>query len=151
MSATPWGRFTTPQPEGFCYWQEGRALFSGAGNNPRRAPSCRLNLRTGEILTLPPNSDTPRDTPIYKLRLDRWTGGGVPLVRVHPFALLHLLVTNQVPATELALAVGTVGMHAVYYSQPFTTPCGLLKMLGVKRAVLAFGTTFDLDVRRHAG
>jgi hypothetical protein len=128
---------------------EGRALYAGAGNNPRTSPSCRLDLMTGQILTLPPSSSRPVATPAYKPRFARWEGGGVPVVRAHPFALLHFLATDQVPAMQLSQAARTVGSHAVHYSHPLTTPCSLLSMLGARRLVLAFDTSYDLDVRQY--
>ena len=150
LSATPWGRYRTERREGFCYWMEGRALYAGAGDNPQTSPSTRLDLTTGRILTLPPNSDDPQATPTFEMRFNRWTSGGIPVVRAHPFALLHLLATGQVPAAVVSQAAQTVGNHAMYYSHPLTTPCALLRMLGLNRIVLAFDTRYDLDVRRYS-
>lgn len=149
MPSTPWGQFTTRQREGFCYWKEDGALFVGAGDNPRTSPSCRLNLRTGNILTWPGDSDQPHPTAPYEIEVSPWKGRDVPVVRMHPFGLLHLLITGQAPLHQLTVAARTVGGHAMYYSTPLVTRCVLLSMLGVKRAVLAFDTTYDLEVRRY--
>lgn len=151
MSAsTPWRRYTTRKREGFCYWKEGEALFVGAGNNPSASTSCRLNMVTGRILTWPGTADRPHATSPYSLDLPLWRGKGIPVVRMHPFGLLHLLVTGQAPDHQLMVAARTVGGRgAYYYSMPLTVSCILLSMLGVDRAVLAFDTTYDLDIRRY--
>ena len=148
---TPWKHYATRAQERFCYWMDGRGLFVGAGNNPANSPSCRLDVRTKELLTMPGRTDQPLRTRPHRMQLSPWQGTEVPMIRVHPFGLLHLLVSGQVPAEDLVRAARVIGNEALYYSLPLTTPCSLLRMLGANRAVLAFDTRYDLDVRRYDG
>lgn len=147
MSATPWARYRTAQPESFTCWLERGVYYMGVGNDPDSSPSLRLHFQSFQLLLLPSQAKEPQPVAAFRLHLPFWTGSGVPYVQLHPLAMFHLLATEQVPRSDIAQGMKTVGRSsAFYYSCPLTMECDILGMLRVDRAVLAFATNFDLRV-----
>jgi hypothetical protein len=84
----------------------------------------------------------------YEFRLDRWTRREIPVIHMHPFGLLHLMVSLQGPA-PLLLYASIVGLQSGKNRLliPVDKDCGLLRMLGVSGAMLSVTASDNLDVR----
>lgn len=99
-----------------------------------------LNRSTNRIEVTVPDRGTQQMSP-YRFSLSRWTGRGVPCLRTHPLAILHLLVSGQCDRTELLEAIPLFPPGKSGVIMPILRPCELLGMLGVQRANLGFATT----------
>lgn len=145
MPAPPWAALRTASPERFSFRGRNNELVMFAGNE--NLLICRLNLR-GKRLRL----EVPRrggiDVLPYRLSLPRWTSVEPPLVRMHPFALLHLLATGQVDTNELLQHATQMGQDTVRFTIAITQPCDLLRILALPRAAVVFSTSYGLSMAR---
>ena len=116
----------------------GDVVTVGLGSHPARRIVGRLD--NGQIRVKVPGRGTQQMAP-YQFNLSRWTGGGVPCLRTHPIAILHLLVTRQCNRDELLEALPRFIPGVPGVIMPIEHTCALLNMLGVPRANLGFATT----------
>ena len=146
---TPWASYKTDKPESIVCWLSQGCLHMSAGNNPNKSPSIRLNPQNREILVWPASAPAPVRAVPYRLHLPRWRERSVPWISLHPFAMIHLLVTEQVPAQLMLSGLRAFGRSqgsSWHFSTPITEPCPLRTMLGVERVVVSFRTNHDLAI-----
>jgi hypothetical protein len=99
---------------------------------------------------LPSGASKPVPVLPYRLSLPKWREGGNPIIRLHPFALFHLLVTGQLPVKTLTGSLKTfLGGLNIGIRVPVGETCSLLSMLDVRHADLSFATNFDFSVARR--
>ncbi len=118
-----------------------------SGGLPETRPTSRLRPpKSIEILEA--NTLKPQRVRPYRLRLERWKGKGkaIPCIRLHPFALAHLVVTAQAPRPFLLEMAWEMNTPLVAFTEPVTESCELATMLGVKRFALRFATNHDCEV-----
>lgn len=143
---TPWAALRTVESEGF--------TCSGRRNELRIATrrmdgdyACRLDLTSSAIYLDAPRRGTVNVKP-YRLTLPPWTSLDPPVVRAHPFVLLHLAATGQADVDEVIAHITRMGRDTVRVTLPLTKRCGLLTMLRVPRAGLTLATRYDLTTAR---
>jgi len=145
-TTTPWAPYRTRRREIFGVIPVPNGMLIAGGEHPETQSSYRLLADRRLIQILGPRDAQPRTVRPYSLRLSRWTEGGVPRLGLHPFALAHLLITGQAPREILLTMALMTKDSAAFCSYPIEEDCALIRMLQVKKFVLAFATNFDLEV-----
>ena len=137
---TPWKDLMTIPALPVFLAAQGDEVKVGLGSQPASRIVGKLTISTNRIEVAVPQRATQQMAP-YHFRLDRWKGEGVPCLRTHPLAILHLLVTGQCNKAELLAALPRFPRGVPGVIMPIERPCALLSMLGVPRANLGFATT----------
>jgi|GEM_PF-3713905 len=131
---TPWATLVTSDQESFVIEMH-RNRVTARVTGLRRSQSV-LNMST-KTITQGDSVVTP-----FRIKLDPWTSSEPPVVRAHPFLVLHLLATAQVDPDELASRLSK-GSSVLYGNYAITRPCHLLRMLGCNRAALTLATNLN--------
>ncbi|HKX23835.1 MAG TPA: hypothetical protein VJM46_01230 [Candidatus Saccharimonadales bacterium] len=123
---------------------QGDEVVVGLGSHAGRRIVGKINH--GHVEVTVPTRGMQQAAP-YHFQLSRWTQGGIPCLRTHPVAILHLLITGQCNRAELRDALPRFIPGVPGIIMPIERPCALLNMLGVPRANLGFAsTTADFNV-----
>ena len=149
---TPWASLVTPEPENIYFGNVGRGLMMRVGDDASAPHSFLDSLR----MTTHQSSSGPfalTCVPAFRLELPAWTEGSVPFVSLHPFGILHLLATNQVPQQPFLQALGSIARRGPYFRIGVSVidPCPLLRMLGTPGVYLSFCSDRDLFVSSRGG
>ena len=126
-----WGFYATKLREPVAAWSADGKIFVTVGGNPSRVATCSLDLRTSVIRRMSYGADIPVPGTANRLELRPWLHSGMPVLRLHPFALADLYVTEQVPRDVVMECITAIGMSAsgVSYSQPLVVDCQLVRAL----------------------
>lgn len=146
MFMTPWTFEVTQRPAVVSAERMDGLLYVSVGDKHNDYAACRSNSDSGEILYSPISTNHARPITSFSIPLQRWGGGGLPRICLHPFALNHLIVTRQLPA-RLVWDVVRLIDETKSYTTELTLACPLLDMLKVRKAMLTFCSVFDAEVR----
>ncbi len=153
---TPWRSYRTTQPQRFMVGLSGAEAFTMVGNL-RAGGAMSTGTVQGLFVTMKTKAGRGRPTtiPTHTIRLPRWTENVMPEVCLHPLALPHLFVTEQIARGDMMGLLGAedtlsasqstlvdrapseVSMLTDYFGQ----------MLGRRRFRITLQTNFDLSVR----
>lgn len=149
MPVVSWNVRPTVRPRPFRVSQTGTRLYVYVGD-PDTGPVQEWfgSLLTGGVIRIKSSGD-PQLVPTHSFILPPWRGEGMPEVCMHPQALAHLFVSDQIPrGTTVALA-GPQGSRQVpdQMSQDVSTGCAFTKQLHVRTFRLTLSTVFSVTVR----
>lgn len=154
---TPWGSYRTPQPQRFMAGLSGAEVYALVGNLSQNGA---MSVGTIEGLRVTMKTKAGPGgfvvVPTYRITLPRWTEDTMPEVCLHPLALPHLFVTEQIargdvlgllgPADTVVQVQSTLVDRAHGDTQMLRDYFGT--MLGRSRFRITLQTNFDLGVRR---
>ena len=145
---TPWEKHRTQGPEAMRSELRDGMITIQAGTNPVDSPVCQQGTGPARLQVRSTIKAAPVAVEPFKIRLDRWRRREIPVVHMHPFGLLHLIVTQQGPLPVVLIArIMTMGRGTDRIIFPVEIDCELLRMLRVKGFMLSITTDSNLDVR----
>lgn len=148
MPPTPWANYVEAgeHPFQMGYDKGGNftvAIFDAVGNHC----SCHGNLRTKSIFTSPDSGKSFQPTELYDwLDLDSWGRPERAVLMVHPFALVHMYVAEQVPLSTLQ-HIAQSGRFSLGYSVLIQQRCRLLEIIGQLELMLGTSTAYDIEYK----
>jgi|GEM_PF-6161958 len=145
--ATPWAAFRTEQPLPFDCLPSANGLVVSGGPSHRKHPSISL-LPDRDIRMVLPGETGLKLQAAAKLQLARrpeWQGRRFR-VNLHPFAIVHLLVTAQVPQRGLLAMAAQSGRGVTRLELVVRGTCELTSMLRADLLQLVFATDHDLAI-----
>lgn len=152
---TPWAEYLTTAPETITclrvpHQREGNHinLLMTLGDVRDPLVFARIDTINSAIYVKDPAELLDTHMPKYWLQFPQWTHNRPPCIDLHPFAILHLLATEQVSRQEmLQLAFRAAGGTPSLTLEVTDRSSHLLRLLAVPRAVLRFQSTYDLRIR----
>lgn len=157
QALTPWSGFRTSEPCNFLLSLHDASVMAFVGRLGHGGAICEGNLAHSRVGLKTRNGyGAVQAIPAYSLRLPKWRERGLPEVCLHPLAVPHLFVTEQVPRGDLLrlLGSGNEVVKCATIEVPLTqASVGSLhdylgSMLGVSRFRITVQTNFNLQVRR---
>ena len=154
---TPWRSYRTARPQRFMVALSGASVVTAVGQLGNGGALCE---GTVQGLTVAMKTTTgrgaPRRVPTYTIRLPRWTEDVMPEVCLHPLALPHLFVTEQIARGDVMGLLGADDTVTTVQTTLIDRPAddtSMLQnyfgaMLGRRRFRVTLQTDFDLSVRR---
>ncbi|HKX23834.1 MAG TPA: hypothetical protein VJM46_01225 [Candidatus Saccharimonadales bacterium] len=153
---TPWHSYRTARPQRFMTTLSGTSFITAVGRLGGGGALCQGTTQGLAVgMKTEVGRGAPRRVPTYTVRLPRWTENVMPEVCLHPLALPHLFVSEQVARGDLMglLTDETLASTQTTLVDRDPRDTSMLQdyfgaMLGRRRFRITLQTDFDVSVRR---